>query len=239
MTVGVPDTALRETCRLVRGAVPLWPYHHARLGAGGCGADLLATVDAVVHDAAMGWAGPHSSRLRLTVVVDAGGGVDVRIQRRLSSLDVPGGPVAAVVEIDEPASLPPGAAKPADRAWWDRAQRAARAAGGDQAILAHAGRVIDGGTSTVWISAGAGLATPPAPSAIAGVARAFLLERFAESGVPVEVRDIGLEEFLSAREAFLTNAFAGAVAIRGRSGPHAASAAALFASVWGPAAVSG
>jgi branched-subunit amino acid aminotransferase/4-amino-4-deoxychorismate lyase len=166
--------------------------------------------------------------------VDAGGGVDVRVQRRLSSLDVPGGPVAVPVEVDELLDLPRGAAKPADRSLWDGAQRVARAHGGDQAILTLRGTVLDGGTATVWVSSGAGVATPPAPSAIAGVARAFLLERLAESGITAEVRDIRVDEFLGAREVFLTNAFAGAAAVRGRTGPHVAEAAAHFASIWGP-----
>lgn len=232
--MGAPDVPLRETCRLVHGRVPLWPYHRARLRSGGCGEDVLAAADRAVHDANRSWKGPHSTRLRLTVVVGSDGAVDAAVQRRLSSLDVPGGPRAVPVEVERSALLPPGAAKPADRSWWDDAQRRARAADGDQALIVLDGRVVDGGTATVWISDGSRIVTPPAPGAIAGVGRAFLLETFSDAGIAVDVRDLSLEEFATAREAFLTNAFGGAVAVRGRDGAMTGLASAFFASMWSP-----
>jgi len=229
---GAPAVALRETCRLVCGAVPLWPYHRARLESGGCGPDVLSAADAVVEREAQAWTGPDSSRLRLTVVVDGGGAADARVQRRLSSLDVPGGPIAVPVEVDAPPGLPLHAAKPADRSWWDAAQRRARSAGGDQAIVTLGGRILDGGTATVWLVIDGALCTPAAPDAVAGVARAFVLERCSAVGLPVRVGDLTLTDLMRADEVLLTNAFAGAVAVRGRGGPHCERVREEFARIW-------
>jgi branched-subunit amino acid aminotransferase/4-amino-4-deoxychorismate lyase len=227
-----PDVPLRETCRFVSGRVPLWPYHRRRLASGGCGADQLARADAAVEREAAGWRGPESSRLRLTLIATRDGGVDARTQRRLSSLDVPGGPAAVPVEVAAPPELPRGAAKPADRSWWDAAQRRARAAGADQALVAVDGLVIDGGTATVWAAVDGALLTPAAPAAVAGVARAFLLDALAREGVPVRVGELPVAALDAASELFLTNAFAGAVAIRGRGGPLFAEVAEVFARMW-------
>jgi branched-subunit amino acid aminotransferase/4-amino-4-deoxychorismate lyase len=130
--------------------------------------------------------------------------------------------------------VPLGAAKPADRSWWDGAQRRARSAGGDQAIiLSSHGYVLDGGTASVWAVIGNDLVTPPAPAAVAGVARAFLLDACARAGVPARVEDLEFEALDGADEIFLTNAFAGAVAVRGRGGRVFAAVAEEFAELWG------
>lgn len=229
-----PAVPLRETCRLVSGRVPLWPFHRRRLASGGCGEETLRRVDAALEREASGWTGPNSSRLRLTIVVTPDGAVDARTQRRLSSLDVPGGPTVAIVPVDSPPRLPEGAAKPADRSWWDAAQRVARHAGYDQALVAYDGRLVDGGTSTAWLVLDGVVCTPPAPDAVAGVARAFLLDRLARDGVLVRVGELQSRLVNVAEEIFLTNAFAGAVAVRGRGGDVAKAAAAAFADVWRP-----
>ena len=51
------SVALRETCRVVDGGVPLWTLHRERLGYGGCGEGLLAEVDRVALGAAATLAG--------------------------------------------------------------------------------------------------------------------------------------------------------------------------------------
>lgn len=227
-----PAVPLRETCRLVSGRVPLWPYHRRRLASGGCGEEMLLSADTLVEREATGWSGPRSSRLRLTVVATPDGRLDVRVQRRLSSLDVPGGPVAVSVEVDSVPPLPANAAKPADRSWWDAAQLRARTLGGDQAVLVHDGRVVDGGTATVWVVADGVLLTPPAPDAVAGVARAFVLDGCGRAHLPARVGRVDASTLDDADELFLTNAFAGAVAVRGRGGPVSEAVTAEFAHVW-------
>ena len=231
-----PPMPLRETCRLVAGRVPLWEYHRARLATGGCGSDLLAEADRVVAEAAASWTGAASSRLRLTVIVTPDGIAEATVQQRLSSLDVPGGPETAFVEVGAPPWLPPGAAKPADRSWWDDLQRRARWSGGHQAIVVCGGTVVDGGTASVWAVIDGVVVTPPAPDAIAGVARAFLLDALERAGVPARVAALSPREFESADEAFLTNAFGGAVAVRERGGPVFERVAATFSDLWSSAA---
>jgi 4-amino-4-deoxychorismate lyase len=223
---------LRETCRLVAGRVPLWEYHRARLATGGCGSELLEEATRVVAEAAASWTGQASSRLRLTLVVTPDGIAEATVQQRLSSLDVPGGPTTAFVQVDRPPWLPPGAAKPADRSWWDDAQRRARWAGGHQAVIVCNGTIVDGGTASVWAVADGVAITPPAPDAVAGVARAFLLDELARGGVPARVEPLSPQAFLAADEAFLTNAFGGAVAVRERGGPFFERVAAIFAELW-------
>jgi branched-subunit amino acid aminotransferase/4-amino-4-deoxychorismate lyase len=227
-----PPIPLRETCRLVDGRVPLWEYHRGRLARGGCGATLLAEADRVASEAAASWTGPASSRVRLTVVATPDGLAEATVQQRLSSLDVPGGPVATLVDVDAPPWLPPGAAKPTNRSWWDDAQRRAGWGGGHQAIVACDGSVIDGGTANVWAVTDGVVITPPAPDAVAGVARAFLLDALARAGEPARVEPLSVAAFLGADEAFLTNAFAGAVPVRGRGGPVFDRVGEIFADMW-------
>lgn len=227
-----PPVALRETCRLVAGRVPLWTYHRARLLAGGCGEALIAEIDARVAETVANWTGKASNRQRLTVVVAPNGEIEAVVRQRLSSLDVPGGPTAAFVEVNSPPWLPPGAAKPTDRRWWDDAQRRARWADGHQAIIVCEDLVVDGGTASVWAVSGGVVVTPPAPDAIAGVARAFLLDALGREGVPVCVRPLPALDVQTADELFLTNAFGGAVAVRGRGGPVFERVSDLFARMW-------
>ncbi len=47
-----PPMALRETCRVVAGSIPLWTYHRERLRRGGCGEQLLAEIERAALSAA-------------------------------------------------------------------------------------------------------------------------------------------------------------------------------------------
>jgi branched-subunit amino acid aminotransferase/4-amino-4-deoxychorismate lyase len=232
-TPGAPPRTLCETCRVVEGRIPLWPYHRSRLAAGGCSGAVLDDVEVRALAAAADWDDAESQRVRLSITVsgDAGAAVDVR--RRLSSLDVPNGPVCVRVDVVDPPDLPGGAAKPAERAWWDEAQRRARLEGGHQAVIVDpTGDIIDGGTATVWIAEGPALFTPPAPPAVAGVARAFLIQAAPDAHIRVEVEALSWERFEQADEAFLTNAFGGVAAVRGRGGTVYRAVAALFDEMW-------
>ncbi|MDI6843044.1 MAG: aminotransferase class IV [Anaerosomatales bacterium] len=213
---GWPAVALRETCRVaLDGTVPLWPFHRRRLVAGGVGRAALDAVDEAVRDALAQLPERISSRTRLTVEISAQTGVAVAVQRRLSSLDAPSGVVGVPVVVDALPKLPPGAAKPADRAYWDDAQRAAAAAGGNQAILVSAdGRVIDGGTAAIVVRRGREALTPPSPPAVASVALAWLLERAADFGVAIRAEPFALSELEAADEVVYLNAYGGARADR-------------------------
>ncbi len=216
----VPAYALKETCRVVAGEVPLWRYHRERLKAGGCGEALLAEIDRTVRAEAALEAAAGGVIARLSVVVTPEGEVVAEVSDRPSTLDVAGGPVAVRVHVDDDMPVHRGRAKPADRSWWDAAQARATDEGGHQAILVDAdGLVVDGSTAAVWIAENGVLITSPAPPAIASVSREFVRDSAKAAGISLRIEPITWERFESADEAFLTNALGGCVAVRGRGGP--------------------
>jgi branched-subunit amino acid aminotransferase/4-amino-4-deoxychorismate lyase len=230
---GAPSEPLRETCRVVAGRIPLWGFHRARLVAGGCSGAVLQHAEELAIEAASQWNSEHSPRVRLSVTVSPDGEAAVDVKRRLSSLDVPGGPIAARIDVAARPTLPDGAAKPANRAWWDEAQRRAKMTGAQQAIVVTPDEhVVDGGTATVWIAEGPVLVTPPAPPAVAGVGRAFLIQAAVRPHIRIAVEPISWERFVAADEAFLTNAFGGVAPIRERGGLVLKAVQALFDEMW-------
>jgi branched-subunit amino acid aminotransferase/4-amino-4-deoxychorismate lyase len=230
---GALSRALRETCRVVDGRIPLWPYHRSRLAAGGCSETVLDDVEVRALAAAAEWDHAESPRVRLSITVSPDAAVAIDVRRRLSTLDVPGGPVCVRVDVAGAPDLPAGAAKPADRSWWDEAQRRARLEGGHQAVITGPrGRIVDGGTATVWIAEGPVLITPPAPPAVAGVARAFLIQAAPDAHIRVEVEPVTWRRFERADEVFLTNALAGAAPVRDRGGMVYRAVAQLFEEMW-------
>ena len=256
MSTRIPQPSLRETCRAVdlefrlgiEACIPLWPLHAERLAEGGCSpAKVAEAVDAVLEALAGyrpevgttdsqspgGTQARPSSRLRVSLLVPPSGRVTAEVVSRLSSLDVPGGPRIAFVRVDGLPALPPGAAKPSDRSYWDDALR--RALPAQQAVLVDTeDLVIDGGTASVWAVFGDTMVTPPAPPAIAGVARRYLLRNAHRLGLRVGIAPLTREDAERADELLLTNAFGGAVAARGRGGPVSASVAELFRELWRP-----
>jgi branched-subunit amino acid aminotransferase/4-amino-4-deoxychorismate lyase len=226
--------ALKETCRVADGRVPLWQWHRERLARGGVSAEVIACAEECVVEAAGRWVGAPTRRARLTLVVAPDGAVTVDVAQRLSSLDVPNGPIVARVDVAELPPLPTPAGKPADRIWWDTAHKRADALGAHQAILvASDGLVVDGSTSAVWIGEGGVLFTPPAPPAIPSVSVAFVRAQTQRAGFEIRVEPISWERFEAADEAFLTNAFGGVVPARGRGGELFLRVAELFAEAWG------
>ena len=225
--------ALKETCRAMGGRVPLWAWHRARLEAGGVPAEQLALAEERVAQAAAQWAGAATRRARLTVVVTSDGAVTVDGAQRLSSLDVPNGPIVARIDVADLPPVPTPAAKPADRSWWDAAHRRAEALRAHQAALVDpGGLIIDGSTAAIWIAENGTLFTTPAPPAIPSVSVAFVRAQAERAGLDVRVEPIGWQRFEAADEAFLTNAFGGAARVRGRGGRQFARVAGLFAEVW-------
>lgn len=212
---GLPDVALQETCRVADGHVPLLPRHLARLAAGGCGPSLLARVRECMADAIESQVTPLE---RLSVTVDSAGHVRAEPSSTPSSLDVPDGVIIAPVASETP-SLPRGAAKPMRRVLWERAQREAVRLGADQALLIDTdGRVIDGATASVWIRVGTRLLTPPAPPAVDGIARGVVFDHATQCGYEAIECPLSLEDLSRADEVFMSNALAGVVPVRGRSG---------------------
>jgi len=199
----------------------------ARLAAGGCGPAALARVAAAV-DVALAGADPAASYGRLAVTVGAGTHVSADFSMTPSSLDVGGGPGAVPVRVAGPPALPAGAAKPADRAAWDEAQRAA-GSGGQAVLVVGSGSVVDGATASVWVRRGEMLLTPPAPPAVAGVAREVVFDLAPGCGLCAAEAELTLADLETADEVFFSNAVAGVVAARGRAGTAAGALRTAFA----------
>ncbi|MDZ4169257.1 MAG: bifunctional anthranilate synthase component I family protein/class IV aminotransferase [Coriobacteriia bacterium] len=213
-----PETALRETMRVVGASVPLLDRHLARLARGGAGPSVLADVRVAVADQlATPDALVEPARLGVTVTPD--GAVSAGLTHEPSSLAVEEGVRFAAIEVEAPPELPRGAAKPASRRYWDRAHRSARLAGADQAVLhTGGGALIDGSTASVWLVRDGRLATPVAPPAVGGVCRELVFDVAAALGVVAEERELTLTDLDAADEVWFSNAYGGFVAARGRGG---------------------
>lgn len=219
--------ALRESVRVTDGSAPLWRFHAQRLAEGGAtAASLRAAGTAVARACEV----PAAEPFTLDVFVLRDGEVQTRVRHEASSLEVPGGPVLVPVRVARPPHLPPNAAKPATRRYWDGPHRIAHRRGAHQAAI-HLpdGTLVDGSTATLWLVRDGRIGTPPAPFAIAGVARRALLGIAADLGVRVSVRPLSLEDLAHADEVFLSNAVGGVHAARGRGGPVALSLSREFA----------
>jgi branched-subunit amino acid aminotransferase/4-amino-4-deoxychorismate lyase len=213
------EQALRETIRIQDRRVPLLVRHLARLESGGCDAETLGRVRAAATAAASKWEQPYG-RMSLTVARD--GTIEIEISDQPSSIAVDGGPVMVAVRSDEP-PLPPGAAKPADRSFWDRALERAKTRGGDIAVLIDSqGRIIDGSQASVWLVLGEELVTPPSPPALAGVSRLLVMDSAELWGVRASERELHESDILLAQEVFFTTAVGGAASARDHEGPVAA-----------------
>jgi branched-subunit amino acid aminotransferase/4-amino-4-deoxychorismate lyase len=211
----VLEQALRETIRIHDGRVPLLGRHLYRLQSGGCDHDTLETAKQMALDAAKSWE-PQYGRMTLQVAVD--GEVSIDVTDTPSSITVEGGPVLVPVKTAVP-SLPPGAAKPADRAFWDAALDQAKAQGGDVALLVDDdGRIMDGSQATVWFVYGPQIVTPPSPPALAGVSRGLIMDCAPLWGYEVVERVLHEEDALLADEILVSTAVAGAVDVRGHVG---------------------
>ncbi len=207
--------ALRETIRVQDGRVPLLDRHLARLRAGGCDDATIERARADTLRAAESWPDAYG-RMSLVVAVD--GSVCAEVTAHPSTIDIPGGPLIALVESDKP-HLPPGAAKPADRSFWDRALGEAHAMGADVAVLvSREGFAIDTSQATLWVRTGDRLLTPPSPPALAGVSRSVVFDVAESLGFLAEEAMLSVADLDAAEEVILTTAVAGAVAVRDRGG---------------------
>ncbi len=70
--------------------------------------------------------------------------------------------------------------------------------------------VLDGGTATVLVRRGETVLTPPSPPAIAGVARAWLIENAGCFGVTIVEAEVRLSDLEEADEVVYLNAYGGA-----------------------------
>jgi len=211
---GAPPVALRETMRIAFGRIPLLDRHLARLASGGCGPSILAHVrSSVAEQLAAFDSSAEYARLGITVTAD--GAVAAGVTQQRSSLDVEGGPIIVPVSVESSPTLPPNAAKPASRRYWDRFHRVAERRGAHQALLVDVdGALIDGSTANVWLLHGDTLSTPLAPPAVAGVMRELIFDLAPSHGLHAEERRLTLADYESADAVFLGNAVGGFVQAR-------------------------
>jgi D-alanine transaminase len=86
------------------------------------------------------------------------------------------------------------------------AKNAALAAGADEAIFIHQGNVTEGSTSNIFMVSNGTLITPPlGPKILPGVTREVLLKCAKSAGVPVQERQISLDEAQRCDEVFITS----------------------------------
>lgn len=83
----------------------------------------------------------------------------------------------------------------------------ARDAGADEALIVNsAGFVVEGTTSNLFVVRGGTVVTPPASSgALEGITRMTVIEAAERAGIPIEQRDLTVDEVRSADEAFITS----------------------------------
>ncbi len=85
------------------------------------------------------------------------------------------------------------------------ARQRAKEAGAFEAVFVRAGKVTEGAVSNVMLVRGGTLVTAPdGPHILSGVTRGIVLSLARKEGVPVEERDIGVDELRRADEVFLT-----------------------------------
>ncbi len=97
--------------------------------------------------------------------------------------------------------------KTTERVLYQHARAVANGAFAQEALLKTAeGLIIDGSYTNVFAVIGGMLVTPPAPMAIAGTMRSFIIDLARAYRKPLEVRALHENELLEASELFVTNA---------------------------------
>ena len=226
----MPDPALRESIRVQNGTMPLLDKHLARLATGGCSEEVVEQVRVAANTAAEEWPMDYGF-MSITVALDDFASIMIRPKK--SSILVEGNPIAELIETDVP-ELPPGAAKPAARSFWDGALAKAQLKGANIAILVnHEGHIFDGSQASVWLRFGDVLVTPPSPPALAGVSREVVIERAGDLGYRVEERVVTVQDYESAEEVFLSTAVGGVASVRGREGEAVEKLKVVFDEIFG------
>lgn len=214
---------LFETIRAVAGRMPLLDRHLDRLysSAARLGIPLGVAREALSRD--------------LSRLVEAEGYADARVRLTLTRGAALLGEGATLLATAQPYVLPdppydvclmpghPGGASPLAGLKtlgylpFLLARDRARSAGYHDALLLDAGgRVIEGTTCNVFaVLPDGAIVTPPlSAGCLAGVGRAWAIERLHEEGAVVREAPLREAHLASAREVFLTNALMGAIPVR-------------------------
>jgi branched-chain amino acid aminotransferase len=194
-----------ETVLVENGRVRLLDRHLARLAGTGAPAAAVDEARALIE----AWVDRDGEPVVVRIDVD-GHGVRATPRPPSSPRAVTLHPVVAY----EPTTTA-RESKRADRGWALLAERAARDAGADEALLLSAdGLVGETSRANVFAILGDKLVTPPVAGLLPGVTRSWVIERTAA----VERRLTG-DELARADGVFLTTAGRGVVAVAGREHP--------------------
>ena len=210
-----------ETCRIVDRCVPLWPYHRARLRSAALRLRIvldIKSIDAEVADLA---ATQRTGVIKVLVTAGPGRGYrsDTGPARRVITVfplqDAPQGRDTGItVRIcDTRLSAQPALA---GMKHLNRLEQVIACAEWNDPDIAEGlmcdieGRLIEGTSTNLFLVRDGCIVTSRLDRCgVAGVMRQVLIDQRPGIDVPIEVRDIALDELDSAEECFLTNAVIG------------------------------
>ena len=220
LTLGL---ALFETMRGRGGRVPLWDRHLRRLGDSAAVLGLPLPDEAALREVAIGVlarAGRDDVVLRLTLTADARCAI---VCREFAASPAPRR--LAVVPLRRDAGDPTAAHKSTSRLLLVIAQRLAREAGADEALLRGAdGELLETDVGNLFCELDGRWLTPPTDGRLLpGVARGVLLEGLAAAGQPGLERPLVVADLTRVQRLVVSNAVHGPrpAQIQG-SGPAAA-----------------
>jgi para-aminobenzoate synthetase/4-amino-4-deoxychorismate lyase len=213
-----------ETMGAVRGDLPLWRYHIARLASAAARLGLPFTEDTKLRAAAVEVLlhGNHTDDvLRLALVPD-GAVVHTVLQSRAR------GPRFSSLKLLPTVVQPPAAGPPRDlkvwpRPYYDAVRQQAQDGGADDGVVVDPdGSVLETAIGNLWLRLDGRWVTPPLDGRVLpGIARAVLLRQAAKHGLPVEERRVDLGDLHRAEALARSNAVWGplpAVLLGSRSG---------------------
>ncbi len=217
-----------ETCRVVDGKIPLWSFHRARLSSTALRLRIPLNIDSIDAEAARIVASQSDGVLKVLVTAGQGGrgyrGDGLTARRVVSLFAAPPEIVdrrrGATVRLCQMRLAPQpmlAGLKHLNRL----EQVLARAEWNDSDIAEGLlcdidGRLIEGTATNVFVVRAGRIVTPDLRRCgVAGVMRQVLLEQRPGIDVPIEVRDVALDELDDADECFLTNAVIGVWPIAG------------------------
>jgi 4-amino-4-deoxychorismate lyase len=210
-----------ETCRIVDGCVPLWPYHRARLDQTARRLNIPQLLDPIDAEVAELGATQHAGIIKVPVTAGTGRGyrTDGNAARRIVTVYPPSNSVVdrrigATVRICRTRlAVQPALAglKHLNRL----EQVLARAEWTDSDIVEGLmcdvdGRLVEGIATNLFLVRGERIVTPNLQRCgVAGVMRRVLIEERPGIDAPIEIRDVDVNELDAADECFLTNAVIG------------------------------
>lgn len=202
-----------ETMGIVRGALPLWGRHLARLGA--AAADLGLVRGGLVapqglREAVLEEARAHGHDVVRIELAPDGGASTWRVHTRVRH--VLAGPVVLLPTVARRApGLPPAHLKAMPRSAYDAVLVEARAAGADDGlVIGDDGAVLETALGNLLLRIGAQWVTPALDGRVLpGIARAVLLEQLAAQGERVVERRCDLADLHRATTLVVSNAVHG------------------------------